>query len=35
MQDIEQISSHVDLDVGIAKIVGKCSGVQGEKWQRI
>ena len=35
MQDIEQISYHVDLEVGIAKIVGKCSGVQGEKWQRI
>ena len=28
MQEIELISSRADLEVGIAKIVGKCSSVK-------
>ena len=31
MQEMEQIPSRADLEVGIAKIVGKCSGVKGGK----
>lgn len=33
MQEIELISSRADLEVGIAKIVGKCSSVK--RWGEV